>query len=85
MNNEPDPEIVLGPIDETRSSKRLHPNYGRLDLDVYSPKDIAERLGSTQAEILKQIKDHKLKAKRFGGPMGYKITKGDLLSWLNEN
>ena len=82
-------EIVLTPPPEdeakrqTRTPKGDHPTYGRLDLDIYSPADIATRLGVNKNTILEECQAGNLKAKKFGGPIGYRILHADLIAWLN--
>lgn len=81
-------EISLGESTDRRNTgkrydKKSSRNYGMLfDRDVFTVKDVAERLGINQSVILTAIKKDKLKASRIGGPAGFRIFQADLVSWL---
>ena len=67
-------EIGIRPPDES--------NRGKLDLDVYSTHDVAERLGIHRTTVLRAIRKGKLHAKNLGGSGGMLITRENLLRWL---
>jgi len=66
-----------------RSDKTLHPDYGKLNQDVYSAPDLAVRLGVHKVTILTEINEGRLRAKQIGGAAGYRISHGAVLEWLS--
>jgi excisionase family DNA binding protein len=55
---------------------------GMLDLDVYTIRDVAERLGLTEVTIRTHIKKKKLKAIQFKGAAGSRILRHHIYEWL---
>lgn len=58
-------------------------NYGKLDLDVYSVKDLAGRLGVKLDTIHNAIKRGDLAALNLGGSAGFRIYKDAVTAWLS--
>jgi excisionase family DNA binding protein len=79
-------EIVLGDTETQKNTAvryhRKSPNYGILNQDVYSVADIAGAIGVHTSTILEHIKSGNLKARNFGGPTGYRLTKDNIINWL---
>lgn len=62
---------------------RKTPEFGKLDLDIYTVTEVSVRLGTKKATIYQAIKDGKLRAIDFGGSSGFRIRKDALLEWLD--
>jgi excisionase family DNA binding protein len=76
-------EIALQKRDTGRRyDKKSSPSYGLLDLDIYTVKDIAARLGVNKSVVLGAIHRKKLVASYMGGPAGYRVRHQALLNWL---
>lgn len=56
---------------------------GKLDLDIYTVRDIVIRTGLVRDTIHHAIRSGGLKAKNFGGARGYIVMKKDLLAYLS--
>lgn len=55
---------------------------GMLELDIYTVRDLAERLDIKELTIKQHIQKKKLIAVKFGGPTGYRILRNDIYAWL---
>lgn len=73
--DQPIPEEVESALDESLR--------GKLNLDIYTPNDLCKRLDITRAKITQAIKLEKLRAIRFGGPIGLRIFHADVIDWLD--
>lgn len=74
-------EISLRKDTGTRYDKK-GPNYGVLNQDIYTVKDLSLTIGVHHTTILEHIRSGRLKALALGGPAGYRIAKQDIMNWI---
>ncbi len=58
-------------------------NYGMLQQDVYTVKDLSLIIGVHTTTILEHIKNGKLKALYLGGPAGYRLGRQEIIDWIS--
>lgn len=58
------------------------PEFGRLDLDLYTVVEAAVRIGVNKRTIYDAIKTGHLRAMNFGGSSGIRIRKEALVEWM---